>query len=116
MHMVLPRAIADVRNQTYHLTRAFASRLPQRSDGAGPTPRAGFCVAAHTVDGIDSLRGLDNGHFLRYVGRLRTGETFSRRQFQAFGTTRLMYGSDFFVSEMRGRAISINDGFFWLYR
>ena len=26
-----------------------------------------------------------------------------------------MYGSDFPVSEMRGRSLSIGDGFFWVY-
>ena len=32
-----------------------------------------------------------------------------------FGPRRLLYGSDYPVSQRRGKAFSIGDGFFWLY-
>jgi glutamate-1-semialdehyde 2,1-aminomutase len=34
---------------------------------------------------------------------------------RVFGTTRLMFGSDFPLSEARGRAVDLGDGFHWLY-
>jgi glutamate-1-semialdehyde 2,1-aminomutase len=108
MHMVLPRALGDPRNQTY--IREHCLRYPHASMILAHAAR-GF-NAGHTVEGIDALRGLSNVFFdTSAVCEPTAFEAILR----AFGATRLMYGSDFPVSELRGRALSVGDGFFWLY-
>jgi glutamate-1-semialdehyde 2,1-aminomutase len=108
MHMVLPRALSDVRNPSY--IREHCLKYPSAKLVLAHAAR-GF-NASHTVDAIDSLRGLDNVW-------LDTSAVCEPTAFEAiletFGTTRLMYGSDFPVSEMRGRSLSVGDGFFWLH-
>lgn len=108
MHMVLPRALSDPRNQSYirdHCLRYPGARLILAHAARGFNAR-------HTVDGIDSLRGLDNVFF-------DTSAVCEPAAFEAIlrtcGPSRLLYGSDFPVSEMRGRSLSVGDGFFWLY-
>ena len=108
MHMVLPTALQDVRNQTYIVERCHRFRnakliLAHAARGFN---------ARHTVHGIDAIRGLPNVWF-------DTSAICEPAAFEAilsaFGTTRLMYGSDFPVSELRGRCISAGDGFYWLH-
>lgn len=108
LHMVLQRALADNRNQRYireHCLKYPGARLVLAHAARG------FC-GAHTVEAIDSLRGLDNVWF-------DTSVICESHPFEAilrtFGTTRLMYGSDFPVSEIRGRPTSLGDGFWWIY-
>jgi glutamate-1-semialdehyde 2,1-aminomutase len=108
MHMVLPRALSDPRNQSYireHCLRYPGARLILAHAARGFNAR-------HTVDGIGSLRGLENVYFdTSAVCEPTAFEAILR----AFGPSRLMYGSDFPVSEMRGRSLSVGDGFFWVY-
>jgi glutamate-1-semialdehyde 2,1-aminomutase len=108
LHIVLDRALADPRNQTYIRDRCL--RFPNARLVLAHAAR-GFC-GAHTLEGIDSLRGLDNVWF-------DTSVVCEPHPFEAilrtFGPSRLLYGSDFPVSELRGRAVSLGDGFWWLY-
>ena len=108
MHMVLPSALNDRRNQEY--IREHCVRYPRAKLVLAHAAR-GF-NANHTVAAIDSLRGLPNVWF-------DTSAVCESAALEAilstFGTTRLMYGSDFPVSELRGRCVSIGDGFFWLH-
>lgn len=108
MHMVLSRALSDPRNASY--IREHCLRYPGAKLILAHAAR-GF-NARHTVDAIDTLRGLENVWFdSSAVCEAAAFEAIIR----AFGTTRLMYGSDFPVSELRGRAFSVGDGFYWLY-
>lgn len=108
MHMVRPRALSDPRNQTY--IREHCLKFPGANLLLAHAAR-GF-NARHTVEGIDALRGLPNVYFdTSAVCEPSAFEAILR----AFGVSRLMYGSDFPVSELRGRSLSIGDGFFWLY-
>lgn len=108
MHMVLPKALSDPRNARY--IREQCLQHPAAKLVLAHAAR-GF-HAAHTADAIDQLRGIDNVLFdTSAVCEAAAFEAILR----ATGTTRLMYGSDFPVSEIRGRAISVGDGFFWLY-
>ena len=108
LHMVLARALADPRNQSYireHCLRYPAARLILAHAARG------FC-GGHTVEGIASLRGLDNVFFdTSAVCEAAPMEAILRE----FGTGRLLFGADFPVSEMLGRCVSIGDGFQWLY-
>ena len=108
MHMVLPRAIADPRNQRYIVQHCI--EYPNAKLILAHAAR-GF-NANHTVEGIATLRALPNVWF-------DTSAVCEASAFEAiletFGTTRLMYGSDFPVSELRGRCVSIGDAFHWLH-
>jgi glutamate-1-semialdehyde 2,1-aminomutase len=108
LHIVRPRALADASNQAAlgEALRAFAgARLVLAHAGRG------FC-ADHTVDGIDALRGLENVFF-------DTSAICEPGAFEAivrhFGVGRLLFGTDFPISNFRGRCTSVGDGFFWLY-
>jgi len=108
LHMVRARAMADPLNQTY--IREHCLRYPNARLILAHAAR-GFC-GGHTVEGIASLRGLDNVYFdTSAVCEAAPMEAILRE----FGTGRLLYGADFPVSEMLGRCISIGDGFQWLY-
>ena len=108
MHMVLNGALADPRNQKY--IREHCLKYPGANFVLAHGAR-GFC-SRHTVDGIASLRGLDNVYFdTSCVCESATFDAIIRE----FGTTRLMYGSDFCISEYRGRAVNAAEGFYWMY-
>lgn len=108
LHIVKARALADPANQS-----ALRDALQKYSSAKLILAHAGrgFC-AAHTVEGIGALAGLENvffdtsaicepGAFYAIVGQ--------------FGAGRLMFGTDFPVSNLRGRCSSLGDGFVWLY-
>jgi len=107
LHMVRDRAIADPINQTYIQNHCI--QYPHAKLILAHAAR-GFC-GNHTVEGIASLRGLDNVFF-------DTSAVCEPQPFEAilreFGTSRLMFGTDFSVSEIYGRCVSIGDGFIWL--
>ena len=108
MHMVLPKALSDPRNASY--IREYCLKYPGARLVLAHAAR-GF-NASHTADAIHELRGLDNVFF-------DTSVICEPLAFEAIiretGTTRLMYGSDFPISDMRGTALSVGDGFFWMY-
>lgn len=107
LHMVLPRALAEAENQRY--IREHCLRYPNAKLILAHAAR-GFC-GRHTVEGIASLRGLDNVYF-------DTSAVCEASAFEAilevFGPTRLWYGADFCVTEMRSRCVNLADGFLWL--
>ncbi|MCB9783417.1 MAG: aminotransferase class III-fold pyridoxal phosphate-dependent enzyme [Candidatus Omnitrophica bacterium] len=109
LHIVRPRALADQLNLDYIRDRCH--RYPGAKLILAHAGR-GFC-SRHTLEGIGSLRSLDNVFF-------DTSAICEPQPFQAiletFGPSRLLYGSDFPVCQLRGRALSIGDGFHWLYQ
>ena len=65
----------------------------------------------HTMQGIDALRGLSNVWFdTSAVTDSGAFESILR----TFGPRRLLYGSDFPVSQIRGRCVAFGDSFLWL--
>lgn len=108
LHMVKARALADIANQTY--IREHCLRYPNAKLILAHAAR-GFC-GGHTVEGIASLRCIENVYFdTSAVCEAAPMEAILRE----FGTGRLLYGADFPVSEFKGRCVSIGDGFQWLY-
>lgn len=107
LHMVLPRALAVPENQNYirNRCRKYPGAVLILAHAA-----RGFC-GKHTVEGIDSLRGIDNVYF-------DTSAVCESAAFEAilkvFGPTRLLFGTDFCVTEMRSRCVDLADGFLWL--
>ena len=107
LHLVKSRALADESNQ-----KALRVNLRRWSGAKLILAHAarGFC-AQHTVEGIGSLAGIENVFFDTSAICESPALLAILRQ---FGPSRLMYGSDFPVSNFRGRAVSVGDGFIWL--
>ena len=107
LHIVKRRALADPGNQAY--LRDRCRRYPGAKLILAHAAR-GF-HAHHTPLGLPALRGLDNVWFdtsgicepLALTAIL-----------EAFGPSKLVWGSDFPVSEIRGKCVSVGDGFAWL--
>lgn len=108
LHMVLDRAMADPRNQA--TIRRYCEQYPNMRMILAHAAR-GF-NPWHTIEGIGSLAGLKNVW-------CDTSAVTEAGAFEAIvetlGHDRLLYGTDFHVSQMRGRCIAIGDSFHWLY-
>ena len=106
LHLVRPRALADEDNQ-----RSLRRNLRKWKSAKVILAHAarGFC-AQHTIEGIRSLAGLTNVFFDTSAVCEPDAMLAILKQ---FGPDRLMYGSDFPVSVMRGRVSSVGDGFAW---
>jgi glutamate-1-semialdehyde 2,1-aminomutase len=108
LHMVRDRALADSLNQA--TIRRYCERYPNMRlilahAGRGFNPW-------HTIEGVEHLRGLPNVWF-------DTSAITEAGAFESivdvFGHTRLLYGSDFYISHLRGRCVAIGDSFHWFY-
>jgi glutamate-1-semialdehyde 2,1-aminomutase len=108
MHMVLAKALSDERNSKYIVEHCL--KYPGANMVLAHAAR-GF-NGNHTADAIDTLRGIDNVFF---DSSAICEPTAFEAIIRATGTTRLMYGSDFPVSDLRGKALTVGDGFMWIY-
>ncbi|NWG12235.1 MAG: amidohydrolase family protein [Acidobacteria bacterium] len=107
LHLVRSRALADASNlDTIH---RYCQRYPNMKlilahAGRGFNPH-------HTIMGVQHLKGLTNIWFdtsaITDCGALEA-------VMAAFGHERLLYGSDYFQSHIRGRCVAIGDSFLWL--
>ena len=108
LHMVRDRALADPVNQV--TIRRYCERYPNMRLILAHAAR-GF-NPWHTIEGIESLRGLHNVW-------CDTSAVTEAGAFEVIvdvlGHERLLYGTDFHVSHIRGRCIAIGDSFHWLY-
>ncbi len=108
LHMVRDRALADPLNQA--TIRRYCQTYPNMRLILAHAAR-GF-NPWHTIEGIHSLEGLDNVWF-------DTSAVTEAGAFEAIietmGHQRLMYGTDFHVSHVRGRCVAIGDSFHWFY-
>lgn len=108
LHMVRDRALADPVNQA--TIRRYCERYPNMRLILAHAAR-GF-NPWHTIEGIERLRGLTNVWFdTSAVTEAGAFESIV----ESMGHQRLMYGSDFYVSHLRGRCVAIGDSFHWLY-
>lgn len=107
LHLVRDAALADPGNQRE--LRHFCARHPNARLILAHAAR-GF-HAPNTVSGIANLRGLENVWF--DSSGVCEPEAL-RAILQEFGPRRLLWGSDFPVSEIRGRCVTVGDGFAWL--
>lgn len=108
LHMVRDRALADPVNQ--ETIRRYCTTYPNMRLILAHAAR-GF-NPWHTIEGIHSLEGLENVW-------CDTSAVTEAGAFEAIvetlGHNRLLYGTDFHVSHMRGRCVAIGDSFHWLY-
>ncbi|NBR04975.1 MAG: hypothetical protein EBT92_04305 [Planctomycetes bacterium] len=107
LHMVRPQALADVANQ--QTLRRYCRKYPNMKMILAHAAR-GF-NAHHTILGIQSLKGLDNIWFdTSAVTDCGAVEAIIR----AMGHEKVLYGSDFPVSHLRGRCVALGDSFIWI--
>ncbi len=107
LHLVRDRALADRVNQRY--IRRHAERYPRAKLVLAHAAR-GF-HAPNTVKGITSLRGLTNVYF-DTSGICETDAIAAI--LDELGPRRLLWGSDFPVSQQRGRCVTLGTGFAWI--
>jgi len=107
LHIVKDLALADKRNQEqirYLCTRYKNMKLILAHAARGFNP-------FHTIEGIAALKGLCNVWF-------DTSAVTEAGSFEAiietFGHERLLWGSDYPLSHLRGRCVGIGNGFLWL--
>jgi glutamate-1-semialdehyde 2,1-aminomutase len=67
---------------------------------------------AHNLEGLESLKGLDN---LYFDSSANCEPIAHQAILRIIGPKKLMYGSDFPISHLRGRSLSAADSFLWLY-
>jgi glutamate-1-semialdehyde 2,1-aminomutase len=107
LHIVRTRALADASNQATlrrYSTAYPGARLILAHAARGFNPH-------HTMEGIDSLRGLANVWFDTSVV---TDAGAIEAIVRVMGHSRVLYGSDFPVSHLRGRCVALGDSFLWL--
>ncbi len=107
LHLVRPRGIADPLNQ--HWVRRYCERYPRARLVLAHCAR-GF-NPYHVLEGLPPLADLpnlwvDTSAVCNAMGVLAA--------LQIMGTGRVLYGSDFCVSQIRGTAFSVADTFLWL--
>lgn len=108
LHMVKGRALADPGNQ--HWIREYCTRYPNMRLILAHAARGfnGF----HTVEGIESLRGLSN---VWCDVSAVTESPGIEAILEVLGPSRLLWGSDYPISHLRGRCVAVGDQFLWLY-
>ena len=108
LHMVRDRALADPVNQA--TIRRYCTTYPNMRLILAHAAR-GF-NPWHTIEGIHSLEGLHNVWFdTSAVTEAGAFEVIV----ETMGHDKLLYGTDFHVSHLRGRCVAIGDSFHWFY-
>ena len=109
LHMVRDKALADEKNVEY--IRTMAKRYP---DAVLILAHAARSFAAWTaIENVEKIAHLDN------VWYDFSAICESPAMFQIMrkaGVEKCMWGSDFPVCTMRGKAISLADTFYWIYQ
>jgi glutamate-1-semialdehyde 2,1-aminomutase len=108
LHMVKARAVADPSNQ--HWIRYYCETYPDMQLILAHAARS--FNPYHAIEGLTALRGLPNLWCdMSAVADVGACEAI----IDILGHERLLYGTDFPVSHLRGRCVAIGDGFLWLY-
>ena len=108
LHMVKSRSVADAGN--IHWIRNYCKTYPNMRLILAHSARA--FQPGHALEGLPQLVGLDNLYFETSANPEPIAHEAIIR---IFGHKKLMYGSDFPVSHMRGRSMAVADTFIWLY-
>ena len=107
IHLVRKGALSDPGNQSY--LRQQCSKYPNAKIVLAHCGR-GF-HAPNTLQGLKGISGLKNVWF--DTAALCESDAIVA-VLKAFGVKKLLWGTDFSVSEIRGKAITIGDNFYWL--
>ena len=107
LHLVRDRALADPGNLQEIVSKC--REYPQARLILAHAAR-GF-HAPNTIDAVASLRGLENVYF----DSAAVCESAAMEAIlYEFGPRKLLWGSDFPVSEKRGTCVTVGDGFAWI--
>jgi glutamate-1-semialdehyde 2,1-aminomutase len=107
LHMVKDRALADPDNQA--VIREMCVKYPNVKLVLAHAGR-GF-HSQNTIDGLPALKGLQN---IWFDMAAVCEPAAIKAILHAFGPRKLMWGSDFSVSQIRGKCVTVGDGFVWL--
>jgi predicted TIM-barrel fold metal-dependent hydrolase len=108
LHMVKTRAVADPSNQRW--IRYYCETYPDMQLILAHAAR-GF-NPYHTIEGLAALRGLPN----LWCDMAAVSDTGACEAIvEILGHSRLLFGTDFPISHLRGRCVAVGDGFLWLY-
>ncbi|WP_158560774.1 aminotransferase class III-fold pyridoxal phosphate-dependent enzyme [Paenibacillus contaminans] len=108
LHIVKDSAMADPENQKQ--LRDLCSRYPKAKCVLAHAGRSFHAPHAYNVK---ALRGLENVYF--DMSAVCEAEAIAPVLYE-FGPEKLMWGSDFPVSDIRGKAVTVGDGFFWMQK
>jgi glutamate-1-semialdehyde 2,1-aminomutase len=108
LHIVRDRAIADPEN--IKSLRRLASKYPGCQVVLAHAARS-FCYR-HGREGMKAVADLDNVHVDTSV--VAESEAL-RSALETFGPDKVLFGSDFPCSHLRGRCVAIGDSFYWLH-
>lgn len=108
LHMVKPRAVADPSNQYW--IRKYCEKYPNMKMILAHAARSFNPI--HAMEGLNNLRGIPNLWCdMAAVTEVGACEAI----IEILGHDRLLWGSDFPVSHIRSRCVSIGDTFAWIY-
>jgi len=107
LHLVKALAVAAPENQRE--IREKCERYPNATLILAHAGR-GF-HAPNTVKGLAALRGLENVFF---DSSAICEPAALVAVLEEFGPRKLLWGSDYWISETRGKAVTVGDGFLWL--
>lgn len=108
LHMVKSRAVADPENIKW--IRHYCETYPRMKLVLAHSAR-GF-QPSHNFEGLPKLTDLDN----LYCDNSANCESIAHESIiRILGHKRLLFGSDFLVSHLRGRSVAVADTFLWLY-
>lgn len=108
LHLVRDRAIADPENQ--RSLRRLCRTYPQVRLVLAHVARS--FAYRHAREGLHAIADLDNA--VVDTSAIGEAEAF-RAALEILGPRRILWGSDFPVSEVRGRCVTTGDRFFWLH-
>lgn len=108
LHIVRSRAAADAGNQSWiqrYCQHYSNMKLILAHSARGFQP-------AHNLEGLHELKKIDN----LYFDTSANCEPIAHQAIlRIIGHDKLLYGSDFHVSHLRGRSVAAGDSFLWLY-
>lgn len=107
LHLVRDKALSDTGNRT--AIRKICGEYPNIKLILAHAGR-GF-HAENTVKGLSALRGIEN---IRFDMSGICEATAIIAILKQFGPRKLLWGSDFPISQLRGRCVTVGDGFAWL--
>jgi len=107
IHLVKKGALSDPDNQAY--LRQQCTKYPSAKIVLAHCGRAFH--APNTVKGLNGISGLKNVWF--DTAAICESDSIVA-VVKAFGVKKLLWGTDFSISEIRGKAITIGDNFYWI--
>ena len=107
LHMVKSRGVADPSN--IHWIRHYCQTYPKMKLILAHSAR-GF-QPQHNLEGLPQLRGLEN---LYFDSSANCSALAHQVIIRTFGHGKLMYGSDFPISHIRGTNFGAGDSFIWI--